>query len=63
MGMTRDEQLEVAVDRIIETWDTAALANYARKSLLDYYLTRADKEEQDLLLEHFDGEDVPSYGD
>ena len=60
--MTRDEQLEAAVERLIDAWDTDALVNYARGSLIDYYLKKADTEEQDLLLEQFDDEDIPSHG-
>jgi len=60
--MTREEQIEMTIDRIIDSWNTDTLANYARTAMLDYYLTRAHEDEQDLLLKHFDGEDTPSHG-
>tara|TARA_R110000751_G_scaffold11123_2_gene39818 strand:+ start:227 stop:400 length:174 start_codon:yes stop_codon:yes gene_type:complete len=51
-----DEQIEKAIDNLIDSWDIDTLINFAYEDRLHYYLHDADKSELNLLMsEHMEG--------
>ena len=52
-----DEQIEKAVDNLIDSWDIDTLINSAYDDRLHYYLHNADQEEVSELLQEFGEED------
>ena len=52
-----DEQIEKAVDNLIDSWDMDTLINSAYDDWLHYYLHNADQEEVSELLQEFGEED------
>ena len=51
-----DEQIEKAVDNLIDSWDIDTLVNFAYDDRLHYFLHSADQEEVSELLQEFGSE-------
>jgi hypothetical protein len=48
-----DEQIEKAVDSLIDSWDMDGLVNFAYEDRLHYFLHSADQEEIRMLIQDF----------
>lgn len=48
-----DEQIEKAVDSLIDSWDMEGLVNFAYEDRLHYFLHSADQEEIRMLIQDF----------
>ena len=49
----RDDQIEKAVENLIDSWDMKSLINFAMEDRLHYYLHNADDHEIKFLIEEF----------
>ena len=54
----RDDQIEKAVENLIDSWDMNSLINFAMEDRIHYYLHNADDDEIKFLIEEFGGDDV-----
>ena len=52
-----DEQIEKAVDNLIDSWDIDTLVNFAYDDRLHYFLHSADQEEIKMLVQDFGSEE------
>ena len=48
-----DEQIEKAVDNLIDSWDIDSLINFAYDDRLHYFLHDADQNETEMLVQDF----------
>ena len=52
-----EEQIEKAVDNLIDSWDIDTLVNFAYDDRLHYFLHSADQEEIKMLVQDFGSEE------